>query len=251
MKIIDLNEEYYNIYFMCLEDWSQDIKEAGDRKKEWFEKMKSKELSVKLAVNEEDKAVGMIQYSPIEHSFATGKDLYFILCIWVHGWDEGVGNYQKKGIGKKFLKAAEDDVRSKAKGIVAWGISLPFWMKASWFKKQGYVKVDKQGISVLLWKPFSEDVIPPKWIKPRKKPNKLNDKLLITCFNNGWCPAQNLLYERIKKVASEFGDNVILEIIDTMKRDVFEEWGIADGLLMGYILMGKILEQNHPHLQMI
>ncbi|MHA1297218.1 MAG: hypothetical protein ACTSPH_11505, partial [Promethearchaeota archaeon] len=126
--------------------------------------------------------------------------------------------------------AAEDDVGSKAKGMVAWGISLPFWMKASWFKKQGYVKVDKQGISVLLWKPFSEDVIPPKWIKPRKKPHKLNDKLLNTCFNNGWCPAQNLVYERIKKVAPEFGDDVILEIIDTMKRDVFEEWGIVDGL---------------------
>ena len=189
MKIIDLNEEYYNIYFICLEDWSQDIKEAGDCKKEWFEKMKSKGLSVKLALDEENKAVGMVQYIVIEHSFATRKDLYFILCIQVYGWDEGVGNYQKKGIGKKLLKAAEDDVGSKAKGMVAWGISLPFWMKASWFKKQGYVKVDKQGISVLLWKPFSEDVIPPKWIKPRKKPHKLNDKLLNTCFNNGWCPA--------------------------------------------------------------
>ncbi|MHA1414401.1 MAG: hypothetical protein ACTSO4_17520 [Promethearchaeota archaeon] len=43
--------------------------------------MKSKGLSVKLALNEEDKAVGMVQYIVIEHSFATGKDLYFILCI--------------------------------------------------------------------------------------------------------------------------------------------------------------------------
>ncbi|MHA1641123.1 MAG: hypothetical protein ACTSUX_04605 [Promethearchaeota archaeon] len=81
MKIIDLNEEYYNIYFICLEDWSQDIKEAGDCKKEWFEKMKSKGLSVKLALDEENKAVGMVQYIVIEHSFATRKDLYFILCI--------------------------------------------------------------------------------------------------------------------------------------------------------------------------
>ncbi|MHA1782334.1 MAG: hypothetical protein ACTSUL_02795 [Promethearchaeota archaeon] len=43
--------------------------------------MKSKGLSIKLALDEENKVVGMVQYIVIEHSFATGKDLYFIQCI--------------------------------------------------------------------------------------------------------------------------------------------------------------------------
>ena len=30
--------------------------------------------------------------------------------------------------------------------MAVWGVALPFWMKASWFKKQGYRKVDRQGI---------------------------------------------------------------------------------------------------------
>ena len=72
-----------------------------------------KGLGVKLALNQEDKAIGMIQYLPVEHSYAEGKNLYAILCTWVHGYKKGVGNHQKKGIGTALLKAAEEDVRER------------------------------------------------------------------------------------------------------------------------------------------
>ncbi len=142
MKIIDLEEKYNGLYFMCLEDWSDEMKEAGDHKELWYNKMKDKGLGVKIAVTEDDKVVGMIQYVPLEYSTAEGDNLYFINCIWVHGYKEGVGDFQKKGIGKRLIKAAEEDVKSKgAKGLVAWGLSIPVFMRASWFKKQGYSNV--------------------------------------------------------------------------------------------------------------
>ncbi len=231
MKIIDLEEKYNGLYFMCLEDWSDEMKEAGDHKELWYNKMKDKGLGVKIAVTDDDKVVGMIQYVPIEHSTAEGKNLYIIKCIWVHGYKEGVGNFQKKGIGKLLIKAAEDDVRSKgAKGLVAWGLSIPVFMRASWFKKQGYVKVDKLNMSVLLWKPFSDDAIAPKWIKQRKKPKKIPGNVSVTSFINGWCPAQNIVFERAKRAASEFGDIVVFTEVDTFNRETFLEWGIADAL---------------------
>ena len=218
---------------MCLEDWSDEIKEAGDHKELWYNKMKEKGLGVKIAVTEDDKVIGMIQYVPLEYSTAEGDNLYFINCIWVHGYKEGVGNYQKKGVGKRLIKAAEEDVKSKgAKGIVAWGVSLPFFMKASWFKKQGYVKVDKQSISVLLWKPFSDDAIAPKWIRQREKPEKIPGKVSVTAFINGWCPAQNLVFERAKRAATEFGDKVVFTEIDTFNREIFLEWGISDAIFI-------------------
>ena len=50
-------------------------------------------------------------------------------------------------MGKALLRAAEEDARALgALGMAAWGISLPFWMKASWFRKHGYRKADRQGI---------------------------------------------------------------------------------------------------------
>ena len=86
----------------------------------------------------------MIQYVPIEQSVAEGNDLYFINCIWVHGYKEGRGSFRKQGMGKSLLQAAETDVEARgAKGLVAWGLVLPFWMKASWFKQHGYTKVDR------------------------------------------------------------------------------------------------------------
>ena len=141
------------------------------------------------------------------------------------------------------LQAAEDDVKSMAaKGMAAWGISWPFWMKASWFKKQGYTKVDKDGTAILLWKPFTDDAIPPKWIKEKKRPEKMADKVLVTSFINGWCPAQNLVYERAKRASSEFGEKVEFQEIHTFDRDVFLEWGISDALFID----GKQIRTGPP-----
>ena len=111
---------------------------------------------------------------------------------------------------------------------------MPFWMKASWFKKQGYTKVDKLGIfdPVLLWKPFAKDAVPPKWIKRKKKPEKIAGKVTVTSFINGWCPAQNIVFERAKRAASEFGDEVIFREINTYNRETLLEWGITDALFI-------------------
>ncbi|MFX0181209.1 MAG: GNAT family N-acetyltransferase [Candidatus Hodarchaeota archaeon] len=233
MEIVDLTEEYKKTYLVCLEDWSDEMKEAGDHKSKWYEKMKEKGLGVKLAVDSNKTAIGMIQYIPIEYSNAEGEDLYFIDCIWVHGYDEGIGNHQKKGVGKVLLQAAEQDAKSRgSKGIVAWGLSLPFWMKASWYKKRGYIKVDKESIAVLLWKPFSDDAVPPKWIKQQKNPQKIPGKVVVTAFINGNCPAQALVYERAKRAALEFGDNVVFQEFNTSNREIFLEWGISSGLFI-------------------
>ena len=233
MKIVDLTNENKKLFYMCLEDWSDEMKEAGNHKECWCNKMENKGLGVKLALDDNGKVGGMIQYVPIEYSSAEGEGLYFINCIWVHGYKKGRGNFQKKGMGKALLQAAENEVKEKgAKGIVAWGIPLPFWMKAVWFKKQAYSKVDKQGFfgPVLLWKPFVDDTIPPKWINQKKNPDKIPGKVTITGFINGWCPAQNIVFERAKRAALEFGDKVIFREINTFDREVLLEWGISDAL---------------------
>jgi len=235
MKIIDLEEVHLPLYFVCLEDWSDEIKEAGNHKEIWYSRMKDKGLRVKLALDDSGTVGGMIQYTPIEHSTVEGKDLYFIYCIWVHGYKQGRGDFRRQGMGKALLQAAEDDVRALgAKGIVAWGLRLPIWMKASWFKKYGYRVVDKEGIQALLWKPFTVDAVPPKWIRQARTPSVVTNKVTITAFHSGWCPAQSLAVERARRVAqeSELRDKVALQEIDTFDPAVFREWGIADALFV-------------------
>ncbi|MBN1656678.1 MAG: hypothetical protein JXA30_23095, partial [Deltaproteobacteria bacterium] len=154
------------------------------------------------------------------------------------------GNFRKRGMGRALLAAAEQDARQLgAKGMAAWGVWLPFWMKASWFKKHGYRKVDRQGISVLLFKPFTEDAQPPRWFaKSGNQPERIAGKVTVTAYVNGWCLAQNLVYERVKRAAAEFGDKVVFQEIDTSSRDSVAHWGISDAVLVD----GKNVQKGPP-----
>ena len=233
MKIIDLTSGHESLYWVCLEDWSEEMKEAGKHKAIWYDKMKERGLRVKLAEDDRGQIGGMIQYVPIEYSFAQGEKLHFINCIWVHGHKQGRGNFQGRGMGQALLRAAEEDARGLgAKGIAAWGILLPFFMKASWFKKQGYRKAERMGMQALLWKPFAQDAVPPRWIRPQKKPERIPSQVTVTAFISGWCPAQNLVYERAKRAAAEAGGRVAFQAIDTFDRKNFLEWGISDALFI-------------------
>ncbi|MBN1272916.1 MAG: GNAT family N-acetyltransferase [Candidatus Aminicenantes bacterium] len=233
MKIINLSDEHEKLFIHCLEDWSDDMKESGEHRTCWVKKMKNHGLGVKLALDDNGQVGGMIQYIPIEYSLAEGRDLYFIPCIWVHGHKEGRGNFQKKGMGKALLQTAEEDVQKRgAKGLVAWGLSLPFWMKASWYKKRGYKKVDKMGMQVLLWKPFEKDAESPKWIRPRKKPERIPGKVVVSAFVSGVCSVGGINYERAKNAAASFGEEVEFQGFDTSDREVFREWGLQDAVFI-------------------
>ncbi|TVR73113.1 MAG: N-acetyltransferase [Spirochaetaceae bacterium] len=95
----------------------------------WSEKRQG--LRVQLARDNDGAIVGMIQYTPIEHAPLYGRDLYYIYCVWVHG--------HKQGVGSRLLDAAESDARTLgAKGIVAWGLRIPVFMRSRWFRKRRY-----------------------------------------------------------------------------------------------------------------
>jgi GNAT superfamily N-acetyltransferase len=235
MKIIDLDEEHLQLYFMCLEDWSSEVKEAGNLKEIWYRRKKDNGLRVKLALDDHGTAGGMIQYMPIEHAFVRGTGLYFITCIWVHGHKQGRGSFQRMGMGTALLSAAEEDARTLgAKGIAAWGVILPFWMRASWFRKHGYVVADREGIMSLLWKPFRNDAHPPLWVHRKGEIQLEPGKVTVSAFCNGWCTAQNMAFERTKRACSEPGlaDKVVFRAIDTFERKEVQRCGYADAIFI-------------------
>jgi GNAT superfamily N-acetyltransferase len=233
MRIVDLAPERVEEYCLCLEEWSDDIREAGGHKREWYRRHRDGGLRVKLAEDERGTVGGMIQYLPIEQSPAAGHGLYFILCIWVHGHRQGRGDFRKRGMGTALLRAAEEDARTLgAKGMAAWGVALPFWMRASWFRKHGYRKADGMGMTVLMWKPFADDAEAPKWIRPKKKPKPEAGKVVVTGLINGWCPAMSLVHERARRAAAELGPAVEFREVRTDDRAVFLEWGMSDALFI-------------------
>ena len=234
MEIVDLTEELVPLYCVCLEDWSPELAEAGDHKRRWYERMKGKGLRVKLALDDRGEVGGMIHYAPIEETFVEGRNLYLVYCVWVHGYEKGRGNFQGKGMGKALLKAAEEDARARgAKGMAAWGLDLPFFLRASWFRKQGYRTADRLGgFQALVWKPFTADAVKPRWLRPKKRPETTPGKVTVTALVNGWCPAQSLACERAKKAAAAFGEKALFREVDTLDRTTLLEWGSADALFI-------------------
>lgn len=229
MEIVDLSEEYLQTYLVCLEDWSEEMQEAGDHKARWYQKMQDRGLRVKLALDEQRRAVGMIQYVPIDQSFAEGNDLYMVLCIWVHGYREGVGKQQGHGIGSELLAAAEQDARDLgAKGLAAWGVTLPFWMRASWFRDHGYETADRSKGRELVWKRFTDDAEAPTWLTIRTVPEPVAGQVTITAFSSGWCPAMNLVYERARRAAEEIGEPVAFVSFDTSEPAAMRLHGQSD-----------------------
>ena len=73
MQIVNLSEETKPDYLVCLEEWSEDMKDGVCRKECWTKTMLEKGLRVKPARNEDGVIAGMIQYAPIKHSWAEGR----------------------------------------------------------------------------------------------------------------------------------------------------------------------------------
>lgn len=243
VRIVDLPERHLRSYFVCLEDWSSEMKEAGDHKARWYEKVRDRGLRVKLALDDEDQPLGMIQYVPIELSPIQGEDLYMILCVWVHGYEQGIGDAQDRGIGAALLAAAEEDARELgAKGMAAWGMHLPVWMKSSWFKKHGYRGVDRIGVRELVWKPFVAGAQEPRWIDEQPVAIGETGMVEVTAFRSGWCPAVNLVYERARRAAEELGPDVHFSTIDTSDRDTMIRCGRSDEVLVN----GRPLQRGAP-----
>lgn len=233
MRIVDLDAETLPLFLCCLEDWSDEGREAGDRRGHWYARYKDRGLGAKLALDDRGVVGGMIQYLPIEHTFAVGEGLYLILCVWVHGHPQGRGDFQGHGMGTALLAAAEADARARgALGMAAWGLILPFWMRAGWFKKHGYRNAERQGLARLVWKPFSPEARPPRWLRPRRPVPRAPGRVAVTAFVNGWCMGQNLACERACRAAGEFGERVALTRIDTTDDATRADWGITDGVFV-------------------
>lgn len=235
IEVVDLRPEDEALYLVCLEDWpGADVAEAGDHKARWFRREREHGLRVKLALDAEGRVGGMIQYLPIDRSPALGRGLEFILCVWVHGHARGRGNFQGRGMGSALLDAAEADARARGvAGMAAWGLALPVWMRASWFRRHGYRRADRRGLASLVWKPFVPGAEPPAWpAATGRRPEPVAGKVIVTGCVSGWCPAQNLAFERARRAAAPFGPAVECRVIDTGDRDAMLAWGEADALFV-------------------
>lgn len=234
MRIIDLDDEHREDWLHCLEPWSAEAREGRDRRAAWYERVRDQGLIVKLAIDDDGAAAGMIQAVPAAAGLITGEGVYQVLCIWVHGYKrKGVGDRQGKGLGQALLTALEAEIRGRGgRGVAAWGISGPFWMRAAWFKRHGYRPVDRDGLAILLFKPLVANAQPPRWLPRGAPPAGDPDAVSVVCYNHGWCMAQDVVCERARRAAASFPRGVTFREVPTGSREAVRALGFSDALFI-------------------
>ena len=233
MEIVDLSPDREDVFLCCLKPEDQVFAEGVPRKREWLRRNRDRGVAVKLAIDDDGTVAGMIQYVPRPLApFVSGDDgIWVVHCIWVHIYTDGIGDRGGKGMGQALLRAAEEDMRTRgARGVAAWGITVPEWMNVPWFERHGYHLVDTQGWLGLVFKAFDPDVDDPRWIRERKRPEPIPGKVRVSSFSIGWCTSGNLNHERARRASEELGDAVFFEEFDTSDPGVVQEWGITTGI---------------------
>jgi GNAT superfamily N-acetyltransferase len=235
MEVIGLTEEHEELYCICLKEYATTLALGVPRKRQWYEQVRDQGLRVELARDEDGQVAGMVQQVPVALApHVEGEGINVILCIWVHGYDQGMGNRQGRGLGQALLAAAETQARAAgARGLAAWGLKERGWMAAAWFEDRGYEPVDESGWFRLVFKSFEEGVTPPRWVQRRKVPETLPDRARVVSFLPGWCTSGNVYHVWARQAADELGDRVVLEELDTFDPAVVAEWGIAGGIFIG------------------
>lgn len=182
MKYIDVtakNVSEVGIY--CIKDKNL----PGYKSKvEWFKLKINCGLKIKIAIDEQNKQLGFIEYIPSGQAWRPIKaDNYlFIQCIGLF-----VKDVKQKGIGSELLKLCEQDAKKEKKSGVCAMSSDGAWMaNKSLFEKNGFIVGDMLGRFELMVKSFNSKSLKPKFIDWTKEQAKYKGWNLVYSDQCPW-----------------------------------------------------------------
>jgi len=193
------------------------------RRISWLRSMEKRGLRVKVALLDGIHA-GFLYIMPIEINpwNIQGKDLMVFPCL------VSQSKFSKKGIGKKLIKAAEEEAQNQHRnGIVTIGYFWDFWfMPADFFLKLGFKVVEKRGEEAILWKSFNRSAEPPHFREEHYNFKPVKGKVVIDLFWNRFCLTSDIEAQRVREVISEYGNYVILNEFSAVDQKVLQQYGI-------------------------
>ncbi|MFQ5885584.1 MAG: GNAT family N-acetyltransferase [Thermoplasmata archaeon] len=239
VKDMDESSEYFASTCTHVNE-SEEIDRIAERRLAWVQKMHDKGLRIKV-VYADGEIAGFLNAIPIEYSpmGPLGKDLMVVYCLTVPK------KFKGKGAGRALMDSIEEEAKRQGKkGLVTYGYRGDFWfMPASFLEKHGFEEVDSRRVDwvgenefleemVLLWKPFDESAEPPTFPESKYKFQPVPGKVVVDLFWDIFCQTTNTEGERVKDVAEEFGDKVILNEYPAHEPGVFLKYHKQRGIFI-------------------
>lgn len=208
---------------------SDEIDAICKRRLVWLESKYDEGLRVKVALLDEEHA-GFLYMMPIEICpwGPLGRELMSIPCLFV------LVDKQRRGVGRSLVNAAEEEARSQsAKGLVTSAYFHDFWfMPATFFENLGYKVANRRGPDALLWKVFSDSAELPRFLERNYRFQPVYDKVVVDLFWNSFCATSAMEAQRVREVAGEFGERVILNEYPADDMDLLSRYQNPRGIFI-------------------
>jgi GNAT superfamily N-acetyltransferase len=193
------------------------------RRVPWLHDQYGRGLRAKVALLDGVHA-GFLYVMPIEIApwGLVGQDLMVIQCLTLK--EEA----KSKGVGRRLIAAAEEETqRQGRKAVIVVGFYHDFWfMPAAFFEKCGFEVVRRKGKSAILWKVFDPSAVAPAFLDRHYKFVPAEGKVVIDLFWSRSCLTTDTEAQRVREVAEEFGDSVLLREYCSDDPDIRSTYGI-------------------------
>jgi ribosomal protein S18 acetylase RimI-like enzyme len=220
------DDEYY-VGTCTHENESAEIDASCGRRLTWLKGNYENGIRTKAALLDSER-VGFIYIMPIEVCpwGPLGQNLMVVPCLVAHS------KAKNRGVGRALLAAAEEETRAQGrKGLVIEAYDWDFFfMPLAYFEKLQFEEVERVDNSVLLWKRFDETAEPPRHLKPDYKSEPVPGRVVVDLFYNTFCETSDIEAERVREVAAEFGDGVILNEYPADDRETLLKYQIPRGI---------------------
>jgi GNAT superfamily N-acetyltransferase len=208
---------------------SDEIDACARQRLSWLKKIYGKGLRVKVVLLE-GKHVGFLYLVPIEVSpwGPLGEGLMVIPCLVV------TESAKHRGIGRALLEEAEEEAKHQGrKGLATLAYTHDFWfMPAGFFEACGFSAVDRRGQEVLLWKVFDDTARAPRLLKRNYNYGPIPGKVVIDLFFNTFCQTSLIEAQRVREVAAEFGQDVVLHEYPADDRETLLQFQIPRAIFV-------------------
>jgi len=207
----------------------EEIDKSAKRRIAWLQRMYKKGSRVKVASIDNDQ-VGFLHIMPIEICpwGPIGQDLMVIPCLTVMGKAKG------SGIGRALIKSAEEEAKHQdRKGIITIGYYHNHWfMPAPFFEKCGFSLIEQKGTTAILGKFFEESAESPQLLKSSYQFKPIPGKAVVDLFWNTFCPTSDIEAQRVREVAAEFGDLVVVHEYCADERSILSRYQTPRGIFV-------------------
>lgn len=208
---------------------SKEIDDASRRRIAWMKAAEQRGLQTRVAFLD-GKAVGFAYMMPIEISpwGPVGTDLAVVPCLWV------LPEYRGNGAGTALItESGKAAVEEGYSGIVTTAYYHDFWfMPAAFFETVGYSAVSQREDQALLWKRFNGGAEPPRLLMRKFVFRPVKGKVVVDLFSNTFCLTAALEAQRVREVAKEYGDSVILNEYCADERDTLLRFEIPRAIFV-------------------